>query len=191
METKTCVPTSVTLCQYVIESLEGVTIPMVPSTSLNLKLCWSCHAFNFDLSFLKKHLRMGAFMKRLNFFSSWIDRHLRPWHSPQHRFLLARVITVRSQIFAALHWTCREVESEKKSFFFFSIIIRAPLFLHSGEHFESVHVSWISENSASLWVCIRTLSPLRITCVKWRGRDTGPEHNITFQLLCILADYPD
>lgn len=57
-------------------------------------------------------------MKRLNFFSSWIDRHLRPWHSPQHRFLLARVVTVHSQIFAALQWTCREVESEKKSFFF-------------------------------------------------------------------------
>ena len=38
---------------------------MVPSTSLSLKLCGSCHAFNFGVSFWKRNLKMGAFIKRL------------------------------------------------------------------------------------------------------------------------------
>ena len=61
--TKTFVATSVTLCQYVMESytsrkkLKGVTFPMVPSTSLSLKLCGSYHAFNFGMSIWKKNLK--------------------------------------------------------------------------------------------------------------------------------------
>ena len=34
--------------------------------SLSLKLCGSCHAFNFGKSFWKKNLKMGAFIKRLS-----------------------------------------------------------------------------------------------------------------------------
>ena len=36
------------------------------STSLSFKLCASCHAFIFGMSFWKKNLKMGAFTKRLN-----------------------------------------------------------------------------------------------------------------------------
>lgn len=61
--------------------------------------CWAWKQF------ISQHL--------LNFFSSWIDHHLCPWHSSQQRFLLVHVVTVHPQIFAALYSTCREVESEK------------------------------------------------------------------------------
>ena len=44
---------------------------MVPSTFPSLKLCGSCHAFNFGMSFWKKNLKMGAFIKWFGFRDGW------------------------------------------------------------------------------------------------------------------------